>query len=259
MHYACRSVTGKTTQLISLDAQHPAEVTRKPLFGMDRKALAALMVVQGEPAWRGRQLADAIYAQRVTGVEEVTTFPLALRERMTRVGWEVGRVPVVQVFRSVDGTERYLVQGVSPEVGGVPDTVETVWMPEGDEGESGDGSEEEGNSPGAAKDWTRATICVSSQVGCAVNCQFCLTAKLGLQRNLTAGEIAGQAVAVLSRPGVAVGRYRLNLVVTGTAASLRNCGSFLGARCGVRAVARARAERWTGSRRLAPPRWRPLC
>ena len=49
------------------------------------------------------------------------------------------------------------------------------------------------------KSWRRATICVSSQVGCAVNCQFCLTAKLGLQRNLTAGEIAGQVVAVLDR------------------------------------------------------------
>ena len=56
--------------------------------------------------------------------------------------------------------------------------------------------------------WDRATICVSSQVGCAVNCQFCLTAKLGLQRNLTAGEIAGQVVAVLDRHGVEVGKDR---------------------------------------------------
>ena len=76
-------------------------------------------------------------------------------------------------------------------------TVETVWMPEGDGGEAGDETDRE------AKDWRSATICVSSQVGCAVNCQFCLTAKLGLQRNLSAGEIAGQVVAVLERHGVA--------------------------------------------------------
>jgi 23S rRNA (adenine2503-C2)-methyltransferase len=228
MHYACRSVTGEITQLVSLDARHPVEVTRKPLFGMDRKALAALMVEQGEPAWRGRQLAEAIYAQRVTALEEVTTFPLALRERLDRDGWEVGRVPIVQVFRSVDGTERYLVQGSSPGAGGVPDTVETVWMPEGDEGESGDGSDEEGAGT-AAKDWTRATICVSSQVGCAVNCQFCLTAKLGLQRNLTAGEIAGQVVAVLDRHGVEVGKDRLNLVFMGMGEPLLNYHSFMGA------------------------------
>jgi 23S rRNA (adenine2503-C2)-methyltransferase len=229
MHYACRSVTGKITQLVSLDAQHPAEVTRKPLFGLDRKALAALMVEQGEPAWRGRQLAEAMYAQRVTALEQVTTFPLALRERMTPDGWQVGRVPIVQVFRSVDGTERYLVQGTSPGAGGVPDTVETVWMPEGDEGESGDGSDEERTRNEAAKEWTRATICVSSQVGCAVNCQFCLTAKLGLQRNLTAGEIAGQVVAVLDRHAVEVGKDRLNLVFMGMGEPLLNYDSFMGA------------------------------
>ncbi len=74
-------------------------------------------------------------------------------------------------------------------------------MPEGDDGEAGDGSEAGTERPdrGACEAGRRATICVSSQVGCAVNCQFCLTAKLGLQRNLTAGEIAGQVVAVLER------------------------------------------------------------
>jgi 23S rRNA (adenine2503-C2)-methyltransferase len=126
---------------------------------------------------------------------------------------------IAQVFTSVDGTERYLVQGQ----GGDSQTVETVWMPEGDEGEAGDGSEEE------AKARTRATICVSSQVGCAVNCQFCLTAKLGLQRNLTAGEIAGQVVAVLDRHAVEVGKERVNLVFMGMGEPFLNYDNFMGA------------------------------
>ena len=74
-------------------------------------------------------------------------------------------------------------------------TVETVWMPEGDGGEQGDGS-------GQGEGRSRATICLSSQAGCAVNCGFCMTALLGLQRNLTAGEIVGQVLMALgSRRG----------------------------------------------------------
>ncbi len=141
------------------------------------------------------------------------------------------RPRIIQVFQSVDGTERYLVQGHD----GAAQTVETVWMPEGDEGESGDGSEEaaEGREPeaatGAGKSWSRATICVSSQVGCAVNCQFCLTAKLGLQRNLSAGEIAGQVVAVFDRHSVEVGRDRVNLVFMGMGEPFLNCDNFMAA------------------------------
>ena len=75
----------------------------------------------------------------------------------------------------------------------------------------------------------RATICVSSQVGCAVNCQFCLTAKLGLQRNLTAGEIAGQVIAVLNRQAVQVGRDRINLVFMGMGEPFLNYDEFMAA------------------------------
>ncbi len=76
---------------------------------------------------------------------------------------------------------------------------------------------------------TGRTICVSSQVGCAVNCQFCLTAKLGLQRNLTAGEIAGQVVAVLDRHGVEVGKDRVNLVFMGMGEPFLNYDNFMAA------------------------------
>jgi 23S rRNA (adenine2503-C2)-methyltransferase len=222
-----QAVTGKDTQFVSLDANGGVQVTPRPLFGMDRGALTVLATEAGEPSWRGGQLAEAIYRQWVTSIEEITTLPRSWREQMANGGWEIRRPAIVQPFLSVDGTERYLVQGVAGAGGS--DTVETVWMPEGDEGETGDGSEagEPAEAPG--RRWLRATICVSSQVGCAVNCQFCLTARLGLQRNLTAGEIAGQVVSVLARQGVEVGKDRLNLVFMGMGEPLLNYDNFMGA------------------------------
>jgi 23S rRNA (adenine2503-C2)-methyltransferase len=173
----------------------------------------------GEPEWRGRQISEAIYHQWVKEISDITTLPSFLREKLAAEGWRIGRPKIVQAFRSVDGTERYLVQST-------PDdslTVETVWMPEGDGSETGE------EAAGDGKEWRRATICVSSQVGCAVNCQFCLTAKLGLRRNLTAGEIAGQVVEVLDRHRVGVGRDRVNLVFMGMGEPFLNYDNFMGA------------------------------
>jgi 23S rRNA (adenine2503-C2)-methyltransferase len=256
-------VTTDPSQLVQLDAAKGALVSgrlsadpaSKSLFGLDGDALAALMVELGEPAWRGKQIAEAIYCQQVTGVSEITTLPKSFREKLTGEGWEVGRPGIGQVFQSVDGTERYLVDCAGA---GNAQTVETVWMPEGDDGEAGDGTNSDQpetlrapSFPRLSAEWagnhepvppssglstaaaprprTRATICVSSQVGCAVNCQFCLTAKLGLQRNLTAGEIAGQVVAVLDRQKVEVGRDRVNLVFMGMGEPFLNYDSFMGA------------------------------
>jgi 23S rRNA (adenine2503-C2)-methyltransferase len=174
---------------------------------------------EGEPPWRGKQFSEAIYRQQITELYEITTLPKALREKLVAKGWRIGRPAIAQAFRSVDGTERYLMQCRPDD----PAMVETVWMPEGDGGEAGDGSEAD------EKGWDRATVCVSSQVGCAVNCQFCLTAKLGLQRNLTAGEIAGQVVAVLERHAVRVGRDRLNLVFMGMGEPFLNYDNFMAA------------------------------
>jgi 23S rRNA (adenine2503-C2)-methyltransferase len=215
------------------------------------------MAAAAEPAWRGKQLAQAIYHQNVTELNEITTLPKSLRDRLVVEGWQIGRPQIAQVFQSVDGTERYLVQTAA-------ETIETVWMPEGDDGESGDGTEAgaeelrdpspqpKHRAPGIPRfsaEWVgehksqlvaseenpgpprrhRATICVSSQVGCAVNCQFCLTAKLGLQRNLTAGEIAGQVVSVFARHGVEVGRDRINLVFMGMGEPFLNYDNFMAA------------------------------
>jgi 23S rRNA (adenine2503-C2)-methyltransferase len=121
-------------------------------------------------------------------------------------------------FTSSDGTIRYLLS--------FPDgqTVETVWMPEGDGGEEG---EEEGDTKRQSRTFDRATICISSQVGCAVNCQFCLTALLGVQRNLTAGEIVGQVLVVLNDRSVDVNAERINLVFMGQGEPFLNYDNFM--------------------------------
>ena len=212
------AVTAQTSQLVRLDTNLPPVGSKHSLFGLDAETLAACMAQMGEPAWRGRQLAEAMYRQRITELDQITPLPLALRARLAAEGWQVGRPRIDAAFISQDGTERYLVEGVAGS-----GTVETVWMPEGDGGEAGDGTE------GEAMIRKRATICVSSQVGCAVNCGFCLTAKLGLQRNLNAGEIAGQVIAVLDRHGVDVGRDRVNLVFMGMGEPFLNYESWMAA------------------------------
>jgi 23S rRNA (adenine2503-C2)-methyltransferase len=232
-------VTADQGQLVQLDAGKPEEEAplksggvRKALFGLDTEAFAALMVELGEPAWRSSQLSEAIYCQRVRELTEITTLPKALRGKLAANGWEVGRPRITQVFQSVDGTERFLVECGGSDAARA-ETVETVWMPEGDDGEAGDGSDSgrqsKAGTDGAGTRWSRATICVSSQVGCAVNCQFCLTAKLGLQRNLSAGEIAGQVITAFDRHAVEVGRDRVNLVFMGMGEPFLNYDNFMGA------------------------------
>jgi 23S rRNA (adenine2503-C2)-methyltransferase len=135
----------------------------------------------------------------------------------------VGLPSLAHKFVSSDGTVRYLVELADGE------TVETVWMPEGDGGESGDGSEAGDEIEGgvAPLGWRRATICVSSQVGCAVNCKFCFTALLGVKRNLDAGEIIGQIAAVLRDQRVEPPLQRVNIVFMGMGEPFLNYDNFM--------------------------------
>lgn len=225
----CPAVSTPINQLVRLDTNGPTEGSVRSLFGFDAEKLAETMVEAGEPAWRGRQLAEALYQQRVAELDSVSTLSKTLRQKLAARGWMVGRPKIVRTFVSHDGTERYLVEG---QAGG--QTVETVWMPEGDGGEAGDGSDAGAVAQGsdqdaASKRRNRATICVSSQVGCAVNCHFCLTAKLGLQRNLSAGEIAGQVVTVLDRQGAEIGKDRVNLVFMGMGEPFLNYENWIAA------------------------------
>jgi 23S rRNA (adenine2503-C2)-methyltransferase len=199
--------------------------------------LTNLALGTAQPAYRGQQLFDAIYRQKIERLDQVSTLPLEYRTRLVQDGWEVGYPKIARKFVSSDGTVRYLVEL------GDGETVETVWMPEGDGGESGDGTEagEEstqysipgGQSPSpssqlcAGSPWRRSTICVSSQVGCAVNCKFCFTALLGVKRNLEAGEIVGQIAAVLRDQGVEPPLQRVNIVFMGMGEPFLNYDNFM--------------------------------
>jgi 23S rRNA (adenine2503-C2)-methyltransferase len=229
----------------------------RALFGKSLHELTDMFAALGQKPYRARQVFDALYKGRVRTIEDITTLSQDLRSQLMQEGWTVGQPEIVQTATSVDGTERYLMRMSDGE------TVETVWMPDGDGGERGDGSEaaeEESNelvAPDEAVSGTeaktgssywdrrgngrpkssfgslaeqgyrRATICISSQVGCAVNCQFCLTAKLGIRRNLTAGEIAGQVAAVLNRHGIQIGKDRINLVFMGMGEPFLNYEHFM--------------------------------
>jgi 23S rRNA (adenine2503-C2)-methyltransferase len=224
----------------------------KSLLGMDREEISALVIETGQPGYRAKQIMDAVYRQRVESLEEISTLPQAFREKLAASGVAVGGARIEKKFVSVDGTVRYLIGF------GDGQSVETVWMPEGDGGEAGDGSEAGAEADGIGEATSgakapvnffaiggaagsralskqsrrssssgRSTICISSQVGCAVDCQFCLTALLGVKRNLTAGEIVGQVCAVLKDQGVSPPEDRINLVFMGMGEPFLNYENFI--------------------------------
>jgi 23S rRNA (adenine2503-C2)-methyltransferase len=199
------------------------------LLGLTFQELSRIVADAGQPPYRARQLFHGLYAERVENIDDMTTLPTDFREALKAEGPGVGAPKIENKFVSSDGTVRYLLSFADGQ------SVETVWMPEGDGGEAGDGSEageeEEVESP-EGRNWRRATICVSSQVGCAVDCQFCLTALLGLKRNLSAGEIVGQVNVVLndvSKGGerIAPPEDRINLVFMGMGEPLLNYDNFM--------------------------------
>ncbi len=183
--------------------------------------LSTLVEEFGQPSYRARQLFEALYRQRVQNAEQISTLPQDFRRSLAERGFRVGLPGIENKFVSSDGTVRYLVACLDGQ------TVETVWMPEGDEGEAGDGSDAGTEMESAGRNWNRATICVSSQVGCAVDCQFCLTALLGIKRNLTAGEIVGQVCAVLNDQQVSPPNDRVNLVFMGMGEPFLNYDNFM--------------------------------
>jgi len=194
--------------------------TQVALLGLDRAELAAIVEGEGEPAYRAQQLLEAVYRQRVDSIDQISTLPQQFRARLAEKGIAIGLPAIEKRFVSEDSTVRYLIGLADGE------SVEAVWMPEGDGGEAGDGSEA-GDSTVTGRAWDRATICVSSQVGCAVDCQFCLTALLGVKRNLNAGEIVGQVCAVLKDRRVSPPEDRVNLVFMGMGEPFLNYDSFM--------------------------------
>jgi 23S rRNA (adenine2503-C2)-methyltransferase len=167
------------------------------IVGMELKDIQAALG-GGEPAFRARQIYEAVYRQRTTGAEGISNLPKALRARLA-AELPIGLPEIERFFDSKDGTRRYLLRLSDGK------TVETVWMPEGD----------------------RSTICISSQVGCPVDCKFCLTALLGLERHLTAGEIAGQVLRVAADQSLEAGADRVNIVMMGQGEPLLNLANVI--------------------------------
>jgi 23S rRNA (adenine2503-C2)-methyltransferase len=151
-----------------------------------------------QPTYRARQLYDALYSKQVANLSEISTLPQALRFQLVTEN-PVGLPLCERRFDSGDGTRRYLLQLDDNR------TIEAVLMPE------------EG----------RDTICISSQVGCPVDCKFCLTALMGLERNLTAGEIVGQVLYIARENGIRATENRINLVMMGMGEPLLNLDNVL--------------------------------
>jgi 23S rRNA (adenine2503-C2)-methyltransferase len=151
-----------------------------------------------EPAFRARQIYEAVYRRRVTDVAAISNLPKPLRARLGS-DLPLGLPEIERRFESSDGTRRYLLRLADGK------TVETVWMPEGE----------------------RSTICISSQVGCPVDCKFCLTALMGLERHLSAGEIAGQVLRVAADNSLEAGADRVNIVMMGQGEPLLNLANVI--------------------------------
>jgi 23S rRNA (adenine2503-C2)-methyltransferase len=168
------------------------------------------------PAFRARQIYDAVYRQRVADLGAISNLPKPLRTRLAEE-FPLGLAEIARRYDSTDGTVRYLLKLADGK------TVETVWMPES-KGRSLDFVDK---NEEAEHDWDRATICISSQVGCPVDCKFCMTAKLGLERSLTAGEIVGQVLVAAGTAPQVGGKptsniARLNIVMMGQGEPLLN-------------------------------------
>jgi len=195
--------------------------TPNPLLGATRAEIAVIVKGAGQPTFRAQQLLEAIYRKRVESIDQVSTLPQRFRADLVKCGYSIGLPTIETRFVSKDGTVRYLIALADGQ------TVETVWMPDGDGGETGDGTEAGEAVEGISHGWNRATICVSSQVGCAVDCQFCLTALLGIKRNLSSGEIVGQVLRVLADQNVTPPQDRVNLVFMGMGEPFLNYDNFM--------------------------------
>jgi len=181
------------------------------LLGKSREELRAYCAGVGEPAYRADQIYHWLYAEREFSVERWSNLPAALREKLKRET-TITMPEVRQRYVSSDGSVRYLfgLPAQEEKLMRKPAAVEAVFMP----------------SEG------RQTICISTQAGCAVDCQFCLTAQLGLIRNLTAGEMVAQVLMPLKEMGEGEPgglAARTNVVLMGQGEPLLNFEQVMGA------------------------------
>lgn len=143
---------------------------KKPLLGMSLPELKEVAKSLGMPAFTGGQIANWIYKQHVSSIDEMTNISKSNREKISNA-YTVGCLPYADCQRSVDGTIKYLFPTAAGKY------IETVYIPDKD----------------------RATLCVSSQVGCKMNCLFCQTGKQGFEGNLTVTDILNQIYSLPER------------------------------------------------------------
>lgn len=180
-----------------------APTSKVNLLGMTRAQLEAFFLDLGDKKFRAQQLMKWMHHHGVRDINEMTNIGKALRERLSEVA-EIRPPEIVEQHDSADGTRKWLIR---VEGGGL---VESVLIPEGD----------------------RATLCVSSQVGCSLDCKFCSTGKQGFQRDLTAAEIIGQVwLAIDSYQAFQSGKGRVvtNVVMMGMGEPLLNFDNVIAA------------------------------
>ncbi|MGM9815754.1 MAG: 23S rRNA (adenine(2503)-C(2))-methyltransferase RlmN [Lepagella sp.] len=144
---------------------------KKKLIGMNLVELQDVAYKGGMPKFVGKQLAEWIYAKGAISFDEMVNISKRNKEWLSE-HYEIGRRTPIKSTKSTDGTVKYLFAA------GAGRAIESVYIPDHD----------------------RATLCVSSQVGCKMNCYFCATGKLGFKANLTAAEIMNQILSIPPRP-----------------------------------------------------------
>lgn len=164
----------------------------EPLLGKSLPELKEVAKSLGMPAFAGGQMAKWLYGKHVATIDDMTDLSKANRERL-KEHYTIGCMPPAECQRSVDSTVKYLFPTLSGKF------VETVYIPDGD----------------------RATLCVSSQVGCKMNCLFCQTGKQGFEGNLTAADILNQIYSLPERDSLT------NIVFMGQGEPMDNLDNVL--------------------------------
>lgn len=140
------------------------------LFGKTLHELEIVTSAMGMPRFSAKQIADWLYKKHISDISEMTNIPAKTRELLSQ-SFTIGRTAPIQFQESIDGTKKYLFATTNSK------TIESAYIP----------------------DTERATLCVSSQVGCKMGCLFCMTGKQGFQGQLTAGEIVNQISSLPER------------------------------------------------------------
>lgn len=185
-----------------MSAETQIAATRPNLLGYDGAALRAYFGSINEAPYRAEQLIKWVHQQGITDFAQMTNMSKALREKLA-ASCELRPPEILTEHLSADGTRKWLMK-VGPDA-----SVETVFIPEND----------------------RGTLCVSSQVGCPLDCSFCATAKQGFSRNLDAAEIIGQVWLAARQLGQTPksGRFITNVVMMGMGEPLLNFDQVISA------------------------------